>query len=705
MTLSQSIQLRDGMTAVLQRMDAALERTVSHFEQMQTVSERAVPTVQYDTMRASLSAMQSDIAGAREEMARLGAQTGRTTDRAASLAGQLRRIVSILGGAAAVRGVVGLSDRLTQTTARLRLMNDGLQTTQELQEMIFQSAQRSRGAYLNTASAVSQMGLMARDAFSSNAELVAFAEQLNKQFVIAGASQEGVAAATLQLTQAMASGVLRGEELNSVFEQAPTIIQAIADYLHVPIGQIRELASEGRLTAATVKNALLAAADETNAKFEQMPLTFGQLWTRFTNRAVRAFDPVFERMQQVVNSSGAQAVLDGLLNGLVFTADAAVRVLDLLASGAGFVQAHWSLLEPLIWGTGAALLAYIGYLAAANAVELVGNGLRLAACIASYAHAAATGAEAGAAAAATAAQLGLNTALLSCPLTWIVVGVIAVVTALYLAVAAFNALTGASVSATGIICGVISAGASMIWNLFALLVNAALTGVEVLANAFLSFAEFLANVFVDPLGAIIRMFAGMADSVLSILQTIAQAIDGIFGSNLAAAVSGWRGSLGAAVNNLVGEAQVKLPRLDLSENKAEYWNIGDSFRTGYDFGASLADKFSLSNWMQTPDTGLNHWVEPPGWNGLTAPQAANLSDTAGNTGRMADALDVAEEDLKYLRNIAEREAINRFTTAEIKVEMTNYNSVSGTDDLDGIADQLAGVLEQKMAVAAEGVHI
>lgn len=178
---------------------------------------------------------------------------GYTEEAQASTSGlmsTIKNLASAYLGFQGVKKMVELSDATTSITARLDMMNDGLQTTAELNDMIFQSAQRSRGSYLETANLVTQLGSMAGDAFSSSQEIVAFAELLNKQLVISGANGASASAAIFQLQQALASGVLRGEELNSVLEQAPVITQTIADYLGVSIGELRELGSEGAITAA-----------------------------------------------------------------------------------------------------------------------------------------------------------------------------------------------------------------------------------------------------------------------------------------------------------------------------------------------------------------------------------------------------------------------------------------------------------------------
>lgn len=229
-----------------------------------------------------------------DEQGRFNREIEEGTNEANSLMQTIKGAVAAYATIQTLSTALNLSDQLTSTTARLNLMNDGLQTTQDLQNMIYLSAERARGSYQATADAVSKLGLMAGDAFGSSEEIIAFMEQVNKQFTIAGTEAAGIDAAMLQLTQAMGSGVLRGEEYNSILEQAPNIIQAIADYMEVPKGQLKDMAAEGQITADIVKAAMFAAADDTNAKFESMPKTFSQIWTSFQNTALMAFQPFFK---------------------------------------------------------------------------------------------------------------------------------------------------------------------------------------------------------------------------------------------------------------------------------------------------------------------------------------------------------------------------------------------------------------------------
>lgn len=334
-SISSSIRLSDQMTPAINSMMAGMNNMISGFERMESASKGAIDT--------------KSLAAARSEMAKAGAAfqqfeksvkeaensqksfNATANSSGSSMGGLIGKIGGVVAAYATLQGaqaVLNMSDTYSQTTARLGLMNDGLQTTAELQTDIYNAANDSHAAYQDTAAMVGKLGLMAGDAFSSSSEIVDFAEQVSKQFVISGASAGEASNAMLQLTQAMASGVLRGDELNSIFENSPTLIQTIADYLGVPIGEIRNMASEGEITADIIKKAMFKAANSTDAKFEAMGMTFGQAWTIFQNKSNRAFQGVFTQMGQLANSDE----LDGFLNGLAGGVETAASIVSTIGS-------------------------------------------------------------------------------------------------------------------------------------------------------------------------------------------------------------------------------------------------------------------------------------------------------------------------------------------------------------------------------------
>lgn len=642
-----------------------------------------------------------------DEQGRFNREIEEGTNEADSLMQTIKGAVAAYATIQTLSTALNLSDQLTSTTARLNLMNDGLQTTQDLQNMIYLSAERARGSYQATADAVSKLGLMAGDAFGSSEEIIAFMEQVNKQFTIAGTEAAGIDAAMLQLTQAMGSGVLRGEEYNSILEQAPNIIQAIADYMEVPKGQLKDMAAEGQITADIVKAAMFAAADDTNAKFESMPKTFSQIWTSFQNTALMAFQPVLQRMNEIANSEAFQEFVNNAIEGLSMVAGIALEIFDLLVGVAGAVADNWSWLSPIIYGVAAALAVYYGAMLLYNAVTGISTAITAAKAFAEKVHAASLAMEAGATFAATAAQYGFNAALYACPIVWIIILIIALIALFYAAVAAVNKFAGTSVSATGIICGAFMVALAFIGNIFVALWNLVVDVFVLIYNLVATVANFIGNVFTDPIGAVCRLFFDLADTVLGILQALASAIDAIFGSNLAGSVQGWRDSLGGWVDDTFGKGEEVMAKMNADDMKLGRFEYGAAWDAGYSFGEGIDESianFDPSSLFNTNVPGADDYANLGNYGSGIGGIGSGVDDIAGNTGKIADSMDITEEDLKYLRDIAEQEAINRFTTAEINIEAPITNQISKDVDLDGVVDGLTGAVNEAVDIIAEGVH-
>lgn len=714
-TIRTAIALYDGVTAPLQAMHKAMNIVLNSFEAMQRASGNSVDTSAIREARdelaragAAFDEIEENIREAGNQQDRFNRRIRNGTTAADGLWGKLKGIAATVGGLAATKKVLGLSDQFTSTNARLNnaMINfDDGGSLADLEKKVMASAQRSRTSYMDAASSIAKLGLNARDAFGSMDEVIAFQELINKQFVIGGASVQEQKAAMIQLTQAMASGVLRGEELNSVFEQAPGIIQSIADYLDVSIGEIRAMAAEGQLTADVVKNAMFAAADDIETKFSNMPKKWGQIWIGMQNKALSIFNPILTKINQIGNSERFTKVTDGIINGLAGIASVATVVLDLMINVASVVVDNWSWLSPIILGVAAALGVYYGRLLLVKGAELASAAVSGVVAVAKGIMAAATMLVTGATWAQVTAQYGLNAAMYACPIVWIIILIIALVALFYAAVAAVNHFAGTSVSATGIICGAFMAALAFIGNIFVALWNLVVDVFVMIYNLVGTVANFIGNVFNDPVGAVCRLFFDLADTVLSVLQALASAIDTIFGSNLAGSVQGWRDSLGGWVDSTFGKGEEVMEKLNADDMKLGRFEYGAAFDMGYEFGQGVEDTvgglfdFSAMDSMGAAD-GLDAFNLGNTLDGIYG----NTGDTAGNTAAMSDALDIAEEDLAYLRDIAEREAINRFTTAEIHVEQHNENHISSDTDLDGIMDAWANDFAEKLDVSEEGVH-
>lgn len=704
-TIRSQMVLNDGISGVLKRITNGLSTTLNAFEQVQRASGRAVDVTQIQAARAALAEANRDVdnmaeayrrAAQQEEVLNKGLRNGASA--ADGLLGKVKGIVTTLAAGAGAKAVLGLSDQLASSSARLSLIVDDGGSVDALEQKIMASAQRSRASYLGTMQTISKLGLQAGDAFDSNDELIRFTELLNKNFVIGGSSATEQAAAMYQLTQAMGSGRLQGDEYRSIIENAPMLAGAIEEYMRNvqgATGAMKDWSSEGLLTADVIKAAVFNSADEVEARFQQMPMTWGQVWTQMQNKAIAAFDPVLSKLNQVANSERFETVTDGIVSGLATIAAVAGVVLDLLISGGSLVVDNWSWLEPIVWGLVAAFVAY-------NTVALITNGLNAATALAEGVKAAALAMSTGATFAATVAQYGLNAALLACPITWIVLLIIALVAAFYAAVAAINHFAGTSLSATGIVMGAFAVAGAFIINLILGVVNFVIgIGVE-LYNLIATFANFFANVFNDPVGAIINLFAGMFDFILGIVQSAASLIDTVLGTDMSSAVAGFRNTVATKVEEIVGDQVEVMEKLNASDYQIQRIEYGDAWAAGNSLGRGIEDAVGgLFNF----DLGAaeNYGADSPF---ALDDISNNAALTAANTGATADALTATTEELEYLRDIAERDAINRFTTAEVKIDMTGMqNRIEGGADLDGVISALTDGFTEALLTAAEGVHV
>lgn len=713
-TIRTAIALYDGVTSPLQSMHKAMGVVLNTFESMQQASGRAVDTAAIREAReewakagTAFDAIEENIRNANNEQQKFNNSIRGGNNSANGLLSTIKKIAVAAGGIVGINKVLNISDELASTKARLNLLVDDGGSVEALEQKIMASAQRSRSAYFDTASAVAKLGLNAGNAFGGNMDqVIAFMEQVNKQFVIGGATAQEQSNAMIQLTQAMAAGALRGEELNSILDGAPGIARAIEKYMGIAEGSIKTVAQEGKVTAEVVKNAMFAMADETNAKFDSMPKTWAQIWVDMKNQALSMFAPILTKINQIGNSTKFQKVTTGLINGLAAVANVASSALDILIAIASVFVDNWGIIQPLVLGIAAAMLLYNGYLIANNAITAISNAQKGLAAVQAYKAAVANTtlaatekAEAMAKASATAAQYGFNAALLACPLTWILLIIIAVIAAIYMIVAAINKLTGSTISATGIICGVVAVAGAFVLNCAIGVLNAIIQAIwTIFVAPFLGIVEWILNVcnggfnsFGDAVANLIGQIIGWFLNLGKVVTTI---IDAIFGTDwtsglesLQSAVTSW----GKNENAITLDKNA--PTIDYRATYSGAWD------TGYDFGQGIDDKiggmFDASGLDSMGAFDLSNTLD-----GIYG----NTGDTAANTAATADALDIAEEDLAYLRDIAEREAINRFTTAEIKVEQHNENHISKDADLDGIMDAWANDFAEKLEVSEEGVH-
>lgn len=687
MQLNQAIQEQNSLNQAIQNMDVSAAND-AYLRLSQTVGN----TERY--IRDNV-----------DEQGRFNQEISAGTQQANELTNTIKRAVAAYISIQSVGKALNISDELVQTTSRLNMMNDGVQTTAELVNMVYAAAQDARGSFSQMADVVARFGNNAKDAFSSSEEVVAFADLIQKQMTIAGASTQEAANAELQLSQALGSGVLRGDELNSIFEQAPNLIQNIADYLDVPIGKIREMAADGELSADVVKAAIFSAADDINSKFNEMPMTWGQMWQSMQNTALIAFQPVLQRLNDLANSEAFQTFIQGAIEAMATLANILLNVFEVAASVGAFIGDNWSIIAPIIYGVIAALGAYLAIMGIVNAITAISAAI-------DATKAAADALAAGQTFLWTVQQYGLNAALAACPITWIIVLIIALIAIIFAVCNAIAKMTGIANSGFGVITGGVNVVIQFFKNLGLTVANIALG----IGNAIAALASNMMTAFHNAICSIQSWFYNLLSTALSVIEGICAAL------NKLPFVEFDYSGISSAADDYAAKAS------EAAGNKEDYQSISDAFNEGFTtfdafqdgwasdafnagaaWGDGVADKvsnFSLSDvFGQTDIPNVGDYTS--GFADAIANSGVGdgIGNIDDNTGKIKDSLDITEEDLKYLRDIAEQEAINRFTTAEINVDMSGMqNTVNSGDDIDGFMTKLTDSVNEAVDNMTEGVH-
>ena len=675
-SFSKFLDLGSSAVGQMQRIDQSVTNTEMTMRRsiggatgavianMRQIGESAneISSSGFDRLEAQLIKIASNTSKAAREQDNHNRKVKETNDSAGKLLSTIKSVVAVAAGFKMVGGSFGLSDEMTQTTARLNLMNKGfqaknansgepsqgneavnnsLQETEQLQEKIYLSAQRTRTSYLDTADVVAKLGQRAGDAFSGSDEVLAFAENLNKQFKIAGASQQEIASASLQLTQALGSGVLRGEELNAVFEAAPNVIQTIADYLGKPIGEIRGLAADGLITADIVKNAMLSATDKINEQFESIPMTWSEAWEMMKNAGVNALDDVLDKMNEFLNSDTGQKAIEGIIGAIEILADVASFAINILASGASFVIENWDYIYPFLIGIGVAL-------AVAGAVGLA-SGLQTAAGWLSAAW----------------------------PFVLIAVLVGALILGLTQAGVTFEQMGQVVGTVFGFIYAVGYNSVADLWNLIAV------------------FAEFFANVFNDPASAIAHLLHGLFDTILGEVETVANAIDAVLNTNMSGAVSSFRNQLSGWVDDTFGAQAVTIKRMTKLDT-------GATADKGGELGSSLGKKMDNMNFSLDSITGKLGGLG--GSFGAGTGDIGNV-DKVGKVGKIEDDVNIADENIKLLRDLSERQyvALVNLTVPQTNLSVSQNVTGGGGSDIDAVLGALSNVLGAQHASSSNVV--
>ena len=691
----------------LEQLRSQLNQAVQEQSQLNTaIKDMDIQTANGAYLRLSqtISHTEKYIRDNIDEQGRFNREISEGVKEAEKLPSAIKGAVAAYASIQSIVKIINLSDTMTQTNARLNLMVDvdAGESIEGLQEKIYTSAQNARGAYQTTADAVAKLGNNAGSAFSSNDEIIAFVEQLNKSFVIAGTEASGIDAAMLQLTQAMGSGVLRGEEYNSVLEQAPNIVQNIAKYIEenedvlsavaARMGMkvedlsgnvekyLKDIASEGIISAEMVKAALFYAAEETNENFESMPMTWNQIWTSFKNDSLMAFQPVLQKINDLANNEEIQGFIDRITESLFVLSDIALAIFDGIGQAAGFISNNWSIISPIIYGIAAAILYYtIATKGAALATKLATLATQM----------------------WSKAQAIFNAIIGANPLTKIILAIIIIISVIYAVVAAINRGKSEATSAAGVIMGCIAFVGAALWNTVVGVINAILQFLwTMFIEPWIGIIEWVLNVFqggFDSFGdAVLNLLGQIISWFLSLGKVVTKIIDAIFGTSWTDGLSALQDDVLAWGKNndaitLDRNAPMLLHRIDYD----------DSYKAGEDFGIELENKLSdlfSSQEEEKEDENPTDYEE-------MLENLGNVTENiSGNTEKMADNMEITKEDLKYLRDIAEQETINRFTTAEIKIDMSGMQNTVKQGDLDGFLSELTDAVDEAAQNMAEGVY-
>ncbi len=690
--ITTGIQLADNFSAPLMHIISSVNMAISSIYDMNQAMNSGVDTTSLkaarneiaqatvaaeefnQTMQQASSPINDNIRS--QEQFNQSLQNG--ASESSNLVSAIKRMAGAYLSIQTAGKILEMSDEITQTTSRLNMMNDGLQSTADLYNMVYVAANDARGSLGDMASVVARFGNNAKDAFSSSAEVVQFANLVQKQMTIAGAPTQEAANAELQLSQALGSGVLRGDELNSIFEQAPSLIHNIADYLDVPIGKIRSMAQDGELSADVVKQAVFAATDEINANFESMPMTWGQMWTVFQNNATMAFQPVLQRLNDLANTDGFQTFATNAINDLAVVAGVVLDIFEGIGSVGTFVSDNWQIIGPIVEGVAAALTVYYGW-------QLLSTSATKAAAAAQWIYNAAMNANP---AAIVAISIG---ALI------VLIGILA------------NKFTGTGHIAQSVF-GMITGGINVVIQYFK---NWGLTVADIFIGIWNAGGACATNVeiaFHNAISHVQALWYNMLSTALTVVSGICSALNKLpfvdFDySGITGAADNYASKAAAAAGNTKDYASVPAAfskGVKTYDTYQKGW-VNDAYTAGAAWGDGVTSK--IKNTLSSKATNIpNANNYPNALASSNAATAANTADTAKNTAKTANTLSASSEDLKYLRDIADREYVNKFTTAQIKVEMINHNNVNNDMDLDGMAEHLRSKIEEEMNAAAEGEH-
>ena len=732
MALGTSIVLNDRVSPALRNICNAVNQTINVMERLNNtmgddINSRALGVARMEIIntRNHLNDFNNELVETSNNFDRVGR---RGTSVFSRLGSTLKGYISVFASMQGVKWLVGVSDEMSQVNAKLNMINDTGYGVVRLNQAIFKTANDSRAVYSDMASQIAKLRMNTGNLFNTS-EAIQFSSVLNKQFKIAGATVEETKNATTQLVQALGSGVLRGDELNSVFEAAPSILQAVADYMNVPIGKIRELASEGQITSQILKNALLdpQTVQKVNEDFSNIPITFGDLWTRAINNVKFGLGETSLMLNQIANNENMLRFVDNLTGMTQAISSVLVVALQGLATIGNFAYENWSLLAPVLTTVLSLLALYKGEQAIMWVLEQLNAFWTNAHALAMFLLGTATTETA-------TAQSVLNGALYSCPLTWYLAMIMAVVGGFFLLIAVINKVTGANISAVGVIVGAWYGAGAIIQNIFFAICNVALMTLALIYNMGVAACTGVQNGFISMENTALSVFESVANGAIDlgnaiqrgILWGVNKAIDGLnalvgFANKLPGinlSKINHVGSNGGMSHVSFGRKAYKTPNYaDISSSLFDYKNVGDAYNKGYGIGKNWKKYLfgiGKNNISDSMGNILNNALNQNNPMGVNSPLGGGaggnrpLKGIEGNTAAILEEMRATGENIEYLRDLAAQSVINRYTRGDINIVVNNENNINSDMDIDGVAEQvtrkITETLENDLTIAEEGVH-
>ena len=767
-TINNAITMQDKMSPVFNKMAKAMTANLTIMEKMNASANKGVPAKEFKNAKRAIDKannavikFNNNLSQAEREALGVASATRRINSGGGGMG--LMNAYALIGlaqqGAQLVKSATEYLDEMALMQSRVSMINDGMQTTNQLQDNILASANRARASYKDTVAAITKLNMLASDSFKSNQEAIDFVETLNKMFTVSGTSGQEATAAMYQLTQAMGAGKLQGDEFRSIMENAPMLADAIAKSMGKSKGELKELAKDGEITAEIIKKAMTEAADDVETKFAAMPMTFGQKMTILKNNFMNEMEPVAARFSMWLNSSSGEAFFNSLSQGLITFASIGVGVLETIGNGIMWLRENFVYLEPILitiitlfvalkiqaliaatqvayaWAMAnlpllaivgiVVLLIYIFNCFGISIVDIFNSIIDIISFLMPVILAV------GAAIITfwlipyliTAFQMLMTLPqiiaklwlmippLIEAAIAWLALNwpilLVAVAVGIVIFIMMQFGVTVADI--IGFVVGCFYALLACVYNV-----------VVEISNYFSVLANFLGNLFIDPIGAIQMLFLDMATYIVDKVRWVAQSLQDLVNMipGVEINIVGNLDNIKAAID--AAKAEVSAKRGVKQTEFKEYKNVGKAFNSGFskghNFVSSLGSKGSvLGNALNSLKGKFSMPSMPEGYGmdkgmGMFNPSnAPGISDGGKDKdkklkggkldkiGKIEDKVEITDEDIKMLKDVAKAEFINKYTTLRPEMKVEFSGPIKETADINKLMEAMEDMVEEALS--------